>query len=131
MRFAGQRIETTAPGVDPRDYLTEPGLWASQLLPLGVSIDQAIQDGAMRRSGPRSFQELGQAELTAAGLTNTITLEEAVRARALGAEEALSSSLTPQEREILAGPATREKVELEAAIAGQLRRLELLSQVGG
>lgn len=33
------------PGVDPRDYKVEPGLWRSQLLPYGVSIDQAIRDG--------------------------------------------------------------------------------------
>lgn len=33
------------PGTDPRDFLMEPNLWASQLLPLGVSIDQAIKDG--------------------------------------------------------------------------------------
>jgi len=32
-------------GSDPRDYETEPGLWRSQLLPLGVTIDQAIKDG--------------------------------------------------------------------------------------
>ena len=32
-------------GSDPRDYKTEPGLWRSQLLPLGVTIDQAIKDG--------------------------------------------------------------------------------------
>jgi hypothetical protein len=33
--------------LDPRDFLIEPdvGLWASQLLPLGVSIDQAIKEG--------------------------------------------------------------------------------------
>lgn len=36
------------PGSDPRDYRIEPGLWASQLLPLGVSIDQAIQDGVWK-----------------------------------------------------------------------------------
>jgi hypothetical protein len=33
------------PGSDPRDFLLEPNFWASQTLPLGVSIDQAIQDG--------------------------------------------------------------------------------------
>jgi len=32
-------------GSDPRDYKTEPGLWRSQLLPLGMTIDQAIKDG--------------------------------------------------------------------------------------
>jgi hypothetical protein len=30
---------------DPRDYKTEPGLWRSDLLPQGISIDQAIKDG--------------------------------------------------------------------------------------
>ena len=30
---------------DPRDFLVDPYLWASQLLPLGVSIDQAIKEG--------------------------------------------------------------------------------------
>lgn len=34
------------PGSDPRDYRVESGLWRSQLLPLGVTIDQAIRDGA-------------------------------------------------------------------------------------
>jgi hypothetical protein len=33
------------PGMDPRDYRTDDGLWRSELLPLNVSIDQAIQDG--------------------------------------------------------------------------------------
>jgi hypothetical protein len=33
------------PGSDPRDYQAEPGLWRSELLPLRVSIDQAIRDG--------------------------------------------------------------------------------------
>lgn len=33
------------PGSDPRDYRVEPGLWRSQILPMGVSIDQAIRDG--------------------------------------------------------------------------------------
>jgi len=32
-------------GSDPRDYLVESGLWKSEMLPLGVSIDEAIQDG--------------------------------------------------------------------------------------
>lgn len=32
-------------GRDPRDYRTEPYLWRSDLLPLGISIDQAILDG--------------------------------------------------------------------------------------
>jgi hypothetical protein len=33
--------------LDPRDFIIEPdvGVWASQLLPLGVSIDQAIKEG--------------------------------------------------------------------------------------
>lgn len=30
---------------DPRDYPIEPPFWRSDVLPLGVSIDQAIQDG--------------------------------------------------------------------------------------
>ncbi len=42
-------IELLANGVrvdsDPRDYQIEPGLWRSQLLPLGVTIDQAVKDG--------------------------------------------------------------------------------------
>jgi hypothetical protein len=45
------RRDPTPPGADPRDYLVEPGLWASQILPFGVSIDQAIRDGVWR--GPR------------------------------------------------------------------------------
>jgi len=32
-------------GSDPRDYLVESGLWRSELLPLGVSTDEAILDG--------------------------------------------------------------------------------------
>ena len=39
---------TVVPGSDPRDYKVEPGLWASQLLPIGVSIDEAIAKGIMR-----------------------------------------------------------------------------------
>ena len=38
-------VSQERPGSDPRDYKTEPGLWRSQLLPLGVTIDQAIKDG--------------------------------------------------------------------------------------
>lgn len=33
------------PGFDPRDYKVESGLWRSEILPSGVSIDQAIRDG--------------------------------------------------------------------------------------
>jgi hypothetical protein len=45
-RYAGAMYPTPRP-LDPRDFLIEPdvGVWASQLLPLGVSIDQAIKDG--------------------------------------------------------------------------------------
>jgi len=32
-------------GRDSRDYMTEPGVWRSQLLPKGVGIDRAILDG--------------------------------------------------------------------------------------
>lgn len=35
----------TRPGSDPRDRELEPGLWRSQTLPMGVSIDQAVKDG--------------------------------------------------------------------------------------
>jgi hypothetical protein len=35
-----------SPSKDPRDYfIFEDGLWRSQLLPLGITIDQAIKDG--------------------------------------------------------------------------------------
>ena len=34
-----------APTADVRDYRTEPGLWRSQLLPMGITIDQAVQAG--------------------------------------------------------------------------------------
>lgn len=39
------------PGTDPRDFLLEPeyNFWASETLPLGVSIDQAIKDGVWQR----------------------------------------------------------------------------------
>ena len=45
-RYAGAMYPTPRP-LDPRDFIIEPdvGVWASQLLPLGVSIDQAIKDG--------------------------------------------------------------------------------------
>jgi hypothetical protein len=45
-RYAGAMYPTPRP-LDPRDFLIEPdvGVWASQLLPLGVSIDQAIKEG--------------------------------------------------------------------------------------
>lgn len=32
-------------GTDPRDYRVESDLWRSDILPLGVTIDQAIRDG--------------------------------------------------------------------------------------
>jgi len=44
MQLAGKYIDET-PGSDPRDFLLEPGFWASQVLPKGVSIDDAIKDG--------------------------------------------------------------------------------------
>lgn len=34
---------------DPRDYKLEPGLWKSQVLPLGMTIDQAIREGMWDR----------------------------------------------------------------------------------
>jgi hypothetical protein len=45
-RYAGAMYPIPRP-LDPRDFIIEPdvGVWASQLLPLGVSIDQAIKDG--------------------------------------------------------------------------------------
>jgi hypothetical protein len=43
-RYAGAMAPIPRP-LDPRDFLIEPNLWASQILPLGVSIDQAIKDG--------------------------------------------------------------------------------------
>jgi len=36
------------PGMDPRDYRTDDGLWRSELLPWDVSIDRAIQAGIWR-----------------------------------------------------------------------------------
>jgi hypothetical protein len=48
INLAGKYLQTMLPiptPLDPRDFLMEPNLWASQLLPLGVSIDQAIKDG--------------------------------------------------------------------------------------
>jgi hypothetical protein len=49
MELAGKYASATFPiprPLDPRDFIIEPdvGLWASQLLPLGVSIDQAIKE---------------------------------------------------------------------------------------
>jgi hypothetical protein len=45
-RYAGTMYPIPRP-LDPRDFIIEPdvGVWASQLLPLGVSIDQAIKEG--------------------------------------------------------------------------------------
>jgi hypothetical protein len=50
MNIAGKYAGTMYPipkPLDPRDFIIEPdvGVWASQLLPLGVSIDQAIKEG--------------------------------------------------------------------------------------
>ena len=48
MQLAGKYLQAMSPiptPLDPRDILMEPNLWASQLLPLGVTIDQAIKDG--------------------------------------------------------------------------------------
>jgi hypothetical protein len=48
MELAGKYARATYPipiPLDPRDFLIEPNLWASQILPLGISIDQAIKDG--------------------------------------------------------------------------------------
>lgn len=40
---------------DPRDYQVEPGLWRSEILPLGVSIDQAIHEGLWNRPDPNEI----------------------------------------------------------------------------
>ena len=56
------RSMSEVPGSDPRDYRVEPGLWASQLLPLGVSIDQAIQDGVWSRGEPHDDHPHGRRE---------------------------------------------------------------------
>jgi hypothetical protein len=45
MQIAGRYMDTSGPGNDPRDFLLEENFWASQALPQGVSIDQAIKDG--------------------------------------------------------------------------------------
>jgi hypothetical protein len=45
MQIAGRYMQKQDPGSDPRDFLLEPNFWASQALPRGVSIDQAIKDG--------------------------------------------------------------------------------------
>jgi hypothetical protein len=45
MQIAGRYMDTARPGSDPRDFLLEKNFWASQVLPQGVSIDQAIKDG--------------------------------------------------------------------------------------
>ena len=39
-------IAQLSPARDPRDYfIPQDGIWRSQLLPQGVTIDQAIKDG--------------------------------------------------------------------------------------
>lgn len=45
MQLSGRYMNTYGPGSDPRDFLLEENFWASQALPKGVSIDQAIKDG--------------------------------------------------------------------------------------
>jgi hypothetical protein len=45
MQIAGRYMNTSGPGNDPRDFLLEENFWASQVLPQGVSIDQAIKNG--------------------------------------------------------------------------------------
>lgn len=78
MRVAGQALAAAGVGVgvpvidtelvqligslapvsrDPRDYQVEPGLWRSEILPLGVSIDQAIDEGLWDR--PNSAEAAG------------------------------------------------------------------------
>ncbi len=49
MQLAGRYMQTQRPGIDPRDFLLEENFWASQALPLGVSIDQAIKDGTWQQ----------------------------------------------------------------------------------
>lgn len=40
------KLSDLSPVKDPRDYyIPQDGLWRSQLLPKGVTIDQAIKDG--------------------------------------------------------------------------------------
>jgi hypothetical protein len=51
MELAGRYMQQQGPGSDPRDFLLEPeyNFWASQTLPQGVSIDQAIKDGTWQK----------------------------------------------------------------------------------
>ena len=49
MQIAGRYMQQQNPGSDPRDFLLEPNFWASQVLPMGVSIDQAIKDGLWKQ----------------------------------------------------------------------------------
>jgi len=60
---------TVVPGSDPRDYRVEPYLWASQLLPMGVSIDQAIADGVMRFQPPADSRRLEKTRMAGDALT--------------------------------------------------------------
>lgn len=52
-KYSEELMKSTSyvPGSDPRDFLLEPeyNFWASQTLPQGVSIDQAIQDGVWQK----------------------------------------------------------------------------------
>jgi hypothetical protein len=61
MNIAGKYAGTMYPiprPLDPRDFIIEPdvGVWASQLLPLGVSIDQAIKEGMWPKQNPNIKQ---------------------------------------------------------------------------
>jgi hypothetical protein len=49
MQIAGRYMSKSGPGNDPRDFLLEENFWASQVLPQGVSIDQAIENGLWQK----------------------------------------------------------------------------------
>ena len=49
MQIAGRYMSKPGPGNDPRDFLLEENFWASQVLPQGVSIDEAIKDGLWQK----------------------------------------------------------------------------------
>jgi hypothetical protein len=49
MELAGRCMRQQGPGSDPRDFLLEPNFWASQVLPKGTFIDQAIKDGLWKQ----------------------------------------------------------------------------------
>jgi hypothetical protein len=59
---------TLPPGVDPRDYRLEPHFWASQALPLGMTIEDAVRAGLMNFGRQRMAGDAAQGLASAMGV---------------------------------------------------------------